>query len=657
MALSTRDCARLTGQTLQTMELFRPLRNIWNRAREFARASITASGLAWMSRYVYRYPTLMLMNLGARQPATRDWPLYRLPPPHFLIGYQYLVRVCNDYVFESRAYSRLVYRETVRLDQQIMDWSTLANCTYTVNAGAYHRFVDLDNFAETLRQVQQAVLAERVVADLALIRPMRGFGRTDMADARRVPVERLLQEQCMDLGACQDQAWGFAERIRIQQAGRRDLLVLTTIRRLRSAYFNFLLSLRPPVADPDPDAAGPSSRAPLSPAPEPPLSLPCDCDWLDAFLERFSDPVQAETVRAETAESTQRTISHVIDALSLPHRAPPGGLGLAGLAGGAFELRPRENGRAVTEEMRRRRGEVVRRFIDSLPLPTRRRRVARPAPPSPSPPPPSPGPEPEEEEEEPAPEPARAFAEEVRAAIAEAIRLLQDELTVSARNEQFFNFAVDFYEALAALERDDNINESTVRRWVIYFFVVEHVATTLNYLHHRLRLQRVFSRYVELNLAQIVMRARDDDGAVIYSRVWNEPGVDAFSRLMRRISVDLAATVGRAGRGELDEEEIERFMSDIAYREHSGDVDEILRQAALNDAAIQSVDLSFRFKMTGPVAFTQNPQIQDVNRRVVQHASDLNFRFQPLPELNDPVPLPPERPPRARPPLGPRRVL
>lgn len=652
---SARDCARLTGQTLHTMELFRPLRNIWNRAGEYARASTTAAGLTWMSRYVYRYPTLMLMNLAPRSPATERWPLYLYPPPHFLVGYQYLVRVCNDYVFETRAYSRLVYRETVRLNQQIVDWSTMANCAYTINAGAYHRFIDLENFDETLRQVQQAVLAERVVADLALIRPMRGFGRTEMADLppqrRHVPVERLLQEQCMDLGVCQDQAWGFADRIRIQQAGRRDLIILSTIRRLRCAYFNFLLSHSTGVNVCHSTA---EDNAHTRRPPHSILSLPCDCDWLEAFVERFSDPIEAATVRSESAESMHRLVSHVIDALSLPQPAPPGARPQLELTGGAFELRPRENGRAVTEEMRRRRGEVVRRFIESLPLPTRRRRVARPAPPSPSP-------EPEEMEEEMPPleesPPPRSFAEEVRAAVAEVIRLLQDELTVSARNEQFFNFAVDFYEAVAALERDGNVNESTVRRWVIYFFVVEHIATTLNYLHHNIRLQPVFTRHVELNLAQVVMRARDEDGGVIYSRVWNEPGIDAFSRLMRRISADLAATVGRAGRGELDEDEIEQFMADIAYREHSGDVDEILRQAAVNDANIQSVDLSFRFKVTGPVAFTQHPEIQRINRRVVQHATDLNLQFRPLPEPNDPVPLPPERRPAQRPPLGPRRVL
>ena len=157
-----------------------------------------------------------------------------------------------------------------------------------------------------------------------------------------------------------------------------------------------------------------------------------------------------------------------------------------------------------------------------------------------------------------------AFEREVRETVAELIRLLQDELTVAARNSQFFNFAVDFYEAMERLEALGNINEMTLRRWVMYFFVCEHIATTLNYLFQRLRNYAVFARHVELNVAQVVMRARDDTGDVVYSRVWNENGLNAFSQLMGRISNDLAATVERAGWGELQEEEMDQFMSEIA---------------------------------------------------------------------------------------------
>lgn len=608
------------------MDYFLPLRNIWNRVREFPRASTTAAGITWMSRYLYGYHRLMLEDLAPGAPATQRWPLYRQPPPHFLVGYQYLVRTCNDYVFDSRAFSRLRYSEVVQPGLQTVNWSLMANCTYTINTGAYHRFVDMDDFQETLTRVQQAILAERVVADLALVQPLRGVGVTRMEDSASASddIERLMHDYYKNLSRCQGQAWGMAERLRIQQAGPKDLVLLATIRRLKNAYFNYIISNR---------NSNSVHRAATC------LSLPCDCDWLDAFLERFSDPVDLDALTSPTPQ----LIRCIVSALSLPNGDPPH---YREMTGGVFTLRPRERGRAVTETMRRRRGEMIERFVDRLPVRRRRRRA---------PPPPPPEEEIEEvvmEEEEEEEEAPGDFEREVRATIAELIRLLEDELTVSARNAQFFNFAVDFYEAMERLEAIGDISEMPLRRWIMYFFVTEHIATTLNYLFQRLRNYAVFTRHVELNLAQVVMRARDADGDVVYSRVWNESGLGAFSQLMGRISNDLAATVERAGRGDLQEEEIEQFMSEIAYQDNSGDVQEILRQAAVNDAEIDSVELSFRFKVTGPVVFTQRRQIQDVNRRVVAHASALRAQHRDLPERHADVPLPP-LPAGPEPPLPP----
>lgn len=609
------------------MDYFLPLRNIWNRVREFPRASTTAAGITWMSRYLYGYHRLMLEDLAPGAPATQRWPLYRQPPPHFLVGYQYLVRTCNDYVFDSRAFSRLRYSEVVQPGLQTVNWSLMANCTYTINTGAYHRFVDMDDFQDTLTRVQQAILAERVVADLALVQPLRGVGVTRMEDSASASddIERLMHDYYKNLSRCQGQAWGMAERLRIQQAGPKDLVLLATIRRLKNAYFNYIISNR---------NSNSVHRAATC------LSLPCDCDWLDAFLERFSDPVDLDALTSPTPQ----LIRCIVSALSLPNGDPPH---YREMTGGVFTLRPRERGRAVTETMRRRRGEMIERFVDRLPVRRRRRRAP--------PPPPPPEEEIEEEvvmEEEEEEEAPGDFEREVRATIAELIRLLEDELTVSARNAQFFNFAVDFYEAMERLEAIGDISEMPLRRWIMYFFVTEHIATTLNYLFQRLRNYSVFTRHVELNLAQVVMRARDSDGEVVYSRVWNESGLGAFSQLMGRISNDLAATVERAGRGDLQEEEIEQFMSEIAYQDNSGDVQEILRQAAVNDAEIDSVELSFRFKVTGPVVFTQRRQIQDVNRRVVAHASALRAQHRDLPERHADVPLPP-LPAGPEPPLPP----
>uniref|UniRef100_A0AAU7E1F1 Preterminal protein n=1 Tax=Cardioderma bat adenovirus TaxID=3141913 RepID=A0AAU7E1F1_9ADEN len=605
---SSQDCARLTGQSVYTIEVFSPLRNIWNLARNYARAATTAPGVTWLSRHVYHYHRLMLLNLAPREPATQRWPLFLYPPPHFLVGYHYVVKTANDYVFDTRAYSRIRYAEIHGPMQQMMNWSVMANCSYTINTAAYHRFVDLENFQETLEQVQQAVLAERVVADLAIARPLRGFGVTHMGRERNVPVERLLQDYYKNLSQCQSEAWGLADRIRLHQAGQKDLVILRTIKRLKTAFFNFLVS---------------------PPAENTKLSLPCDCCWLDAFVDKFTDPELCEFARIQRLPA-QTITKCIISALTLPAPNPTPSL----LSGGAFELRPREDGRAVTEQMRRRRGEVIERFVDRLPI-RRRRRRRRAEPPAAA----------EEEDREPGegavqePEEPRTFEEEVRETVAQVVRLLEEELTTTARNAQFFNFAVDFYRVIQRLEAMGNINETTVRRWVMYFFVTEHIATTLNYLNHQLRLYPPFARWVELNIAQLVMRARGADGEVVYSRVWNETGLHAFRAVMNRVAVDLAATVERAGVGELEEEELEQFMQDIAFHENSGDIGEIVRQVETNDAQIESIELSFRFKVTGPVVFTQNREIQHINRRVIATASNLHAQALPLPQHNEAVQL------------------
>lgn len=541
------------------------------------------------------------MNLSPMAESTRGWPLYTYPPPHFLVGYQYIIRVCNEYIFDQRVFSSLKFTELISPHQRLVNWSMLSNCSYTINTGAYHRFVDFENFAETLNQVQQAILADRVIADLAALQPLQGYGLNHIGNERNVPLEEILQSQYTDLGQCQDNAWGMAERIRIQRSGRKDLIILKTIRELKTAYFQYILNsteLNPREA----------------------LSLPCDCDWLDAFKEKFADHGQLSSQQLSQIP-VQTLLKAVTDALCLPGPTPL----TTPLRGGAFELRPREGGLAVTEQMRRNRGEMIERFVDRLPIRRRRRR---------QPPPPQGDDEAEEEEGH------LTFEEEVRAAVAEAIQALQDELTAAARNQPFFNFAIDFYNVLQRLEQLGDVNELTVRRWVMYFFVMEHIATTLNYLHFHLRNVAPFNRYVELNLAQLVMRARDEQGSVIYSRVWNEQNADAFENIMRRVSTDLAATVERAGHGDLDAEEIERFMSDIAYQENSGDVQEILRQVEMNDTDVDSIELSFRFRMVGPVAFSQHPEIQRINRRVVVLATQMRRNRQDLPELNAQVALP-----------------
>lgn len=553
----------------------------------------------------------MLYNLAPREPATEGWPLFNYPPPHLLVGYQYLVKTCNDYVFDSRAYSRLRYSEIKGRNYAAMRWTVIADCAYGLNTGAYHRFVNLEDFETTLQQVQQAILTDRIMADLAALRPLRGFGQGNLAS-----IEELFDGYYRQLPVCQEDAWGLCERLRLHHAQRRDITVLQAIRKLKTAFFNFLLS-------------GTRQQL-LSSDLQPPVSLPSDCDWLDAFVERFTNPDLCSLAILQQLPAGH-TIRAVIAALSLPLCLPlPNHL-----QGGAFVLRPRENGRAVTEEMRRRRGEVIERFIDRLPGRRRRR------PPRASSPPDDELPTGEDIEQE--NNNSVAFRNEIRNTIAETIRLLQEELTAAARQEGFFNFTVDFYEVFLQLEAADLINEDTLRRWVMYFFIVEHIATTLNYLHHNLSLFPPAARRLEIDFAQIVMRARDNTGAVVFHRVWSEPGGSGFLTLMRRVTTDACAAIRHAGQRMEDEGDLEHLLAEMAFHEDSGDIQEVVRQTEAADVNVDSVDLSFRFRVTGPVAFSQNAEIQTLNTRVVAFATQQHTRGIPLPQHNERVTLPPAR--------------
>lgn len=671
------EVANLCGQNIYTVEVFRPLRNIYNTTRFYAPAAVTRAGLDWLSSSVYRYPHLMLMVLTPATPAVQGWPCYSWPPPHLLVGYQYLVLTCNDYAFDDRTLSRISYRERQSEHFRAMDWQCLANCAYTVNVGAYLRFLDVDDFENSLMAMQQALIGDRIVADLQMANPMRGLGRWNLPGQEEQDREEAQQEQqetpslasvlsnrYRRLAACGPSVWGLSRRAHraITPHNTHDLAVLAAIRDLRSAYYRYLLA----------DAAH-SARDPHQPS----VDLPLDSRWLTRFVEIFSrDPAsQPDEQPGPSSAARERqaadwralpnardTLACAIDAIALPCPLPPT---VHSLVGGAVTLRPRDpvTGRAMTAAMRRARGEAVQQFIDSLPIPRRRRRPREASPPPSPPEPEMMPPEHEDEDDEeyddeydeegrPRSPSPRDFRREVRAAVSAAIAALQEELTDAARDDSFFAFNIDFYQAMLRLDQLNDINETTLQRWVMYFFICEHIATTLNYLHSRLRLQPIASRHLRLLIGQVVMRARDRDGEVIFSRVWNENGDDALRRVMARITRDLAATVERAGIAEIDDADLEAFMEDIAYQDNSGDVEEIVRQVTMNDSDVDSVELSFRCKLQGPVAFTNNQVIRDLNRRVVLECERLAAAAQPLPQLHAPHgPLPP-LPPAA--PVGPR---
>ncbi|AP_000343.1 pTP [Murine mastadenovirus A] len=631
--ISPLDCARLTGQRIYTMEVFRPLRNIWNRIGALPPVAVSAPGVTWLSRFVYNYPQLMLLDLAPRAPATRHWPLYSYPPPHFLVGYEYVVRAFNDYEFDTRTYSRITYLETRRQGIQLLDWLCLATASYTINISAYRRFLNVDDedadMGERFLAIQRSILADRIIADFGLQHRarMEGLGLPDGNSPVPVPLRHLMRH-------CQPSSWGFAQFCRSPppaqppeeegQSAENAATLLSLIARIRSAYFLFLLHALTlaPETDLPPDAFARTL-----------WSLPVNSqNWLSSWFEFYSND-QVDLSELLGHLPLRQILPLLMDCLSLPSPSPslpPAGL----LAGGAI-LRPREDGRAVTASMLRRRGEAVVNFIESLPIPTRRRR--------PRPPPSPPSPLQDDEEEE-----AVDFVQAIRAAVQESIEILQEELTDHARQQNFFTFALRFYATLENLIDEDMINEASLHRWIMYFFTTEHVATTLNYLHYQLNHRLMAQRHLNLELSQIILRARDVQGTLVFSRVFSELGYDSMTAVMQRLVRELTASIPHAGRQNIEQGEIEHLMDAIDHPEDSGDITDILQQIEANDNDIDSMELSFRFRLSGPVVFTGNQRIQTLTRRVSQEATRLRQQRRPMPMHNQAHVLPPEDVPERR---------
>ncbi|ACJ14509.1 TP [Murine adenovirus 3] len=612
------ECARLTGQRIYTMEVFRPLRNIWNRIGVLPPVAVSAAGVSWLSRFVYNYPHLMLLDLSPRSPATLNWPLYNYPPPHFLIGYEYMIRVFNNYVFDVRTYSRITYLETRRQGVQLLDWLCLATSSYTVDVGAYRRFMDEGNFEEQALRIHQSILFDRIMADLAMQRQtaMEGLGLPEINNPIPVSLQQPMRH-------CSPSSWGFSEHCRLppsaqppeeeDQNTESAATILDLIARIRSAYFCFLLHALASSQEYD---LPPQIHIPT------PWSLPENEQWFPSWLRFYTESQEIWKNLLQNLP-IQNVIPLILDSLSLPNHSPA--LPQHAMLHGGAVLRPRENGRAVTASMLRRRGEAVINFIESLPFPTRRRRPR---------PPPSPEVEEEDIEEE-------NFVHAIRRVVQEIIEALQEELTDHARQQQFFSFTIPFYATLERLIDDELITESVLRRWMMYFFITEHVATTLNYLHHELLHRRLAQRHINLEMTQIIMRARDEEGNLLFSRVFSELGYDSMTEVMQRLVRELTASVPHAGRGEVEQGEVASLMEAIEHPEDSGDIADILKQFGNDDSDVDSVELSFRFRLSGPVVFTQNQQIQTLTRRVSQEATRLRQAHLPMPNLNQVHALPP----------------
>ena len=611
-------------------------------------ALVNPNSVALVSR-LYDYRLMQLRDLSPGGPNVAAYPYHRLPPPHLLLGYQYMHRALNDYFFENRVFMQLGYESPPAQRPRRLFWTCLTDCSYSVNVGAYMRFLDLDNFHDSFQQMHNAVLMDRIASDMAHVH-LRGrgvdvarsgdvvgggddlvaaVGEDDGDGAAAAAAAAAARSHLSGSGAA-----GLQNDILLRAASRDDAVLLEAIRRLRVALCHYLFCYARERFNtentyrflPGSDVFG-------------------EENWLTLFTDAFAELDTQSLLRQAAldprdhhAEEPAETMARCfVSTLATGQDYDAESRGRGGFSGGAIVLRnrrvtdrrglrPRDRtGRAITaSQVRRVRRRAVREFIDRLPRVIRRRRVSRPEPAveeeepmvegeeeEPVPPPPA-----EEEEEE-------TLLDEVIRTVLEAIDALQEELTGAARRHELFRFTNDFYRLLLQTRDADIalVTESFLRKWVLYFFLAEHVASTLYYLYTHFISNREFRRYVDVTTLQVLLVGWDVNAEPVFKRIWSEQSNPAtiFETLWSRILRDFLMMVERTGQFEgMDEADQQLFLSDIQYRDRSGDIEEVLKQLNLSEEFIDSIDISFRIKFRGIVAINTNDDITANLRRVLR---------------------------------------
>lgn len=612
-------------------------------------ALVHPNSVALVSR-LYDYRLMQLRDLSPGGPNVAAYPYHRLPPPHLLLGYQYMHRALNDYFFENRVFMQLGYESPPAQRPRRLFWTCLTDCSYSVNVGAYMRFLDLDNFHDSFQQMHNAVLMDRIASDMAHVH-LRGrgvdvarsgdvvgggddlaaaaVGEDDGDGAAAAAAAAVARSHLSGSGAA-----GLQNDILLRAASRDDAVLLEAIRRLRVALCHYLFCYARERFNtentyrflPGSDVFG-------------------EENWLTLFTDAFAELDTQSLLRQAAldprdhdAEEPAETMARCfVSTLATGQDYDAESRGRGGFSGGAIVLRnrrvtdrrglrPRDRtGRAITaSQVRRVRRRAVREFIDRLPRVIRRRRVPRPEPVEEE------EPMVGEEEEEPVPPPPAAEEEEeetlldeVIRTVLEAIDALQEELTGAARRHELFRFTNDFYRLLLQTRDADIalVTESFLRKWVLYFFLAEHVASTLYYLYTHFISNREFRRYVDVTTLQVLLVGWDVNAEPVFKRIWSEQSNPAtiFETLWSRILRDFLMMVERTGQFEgMDEADQQLFLSDIQYRDRSGDIEEVLKQLNLSEEFIDSIDISFRIKFRGIVAINTNDDITANLRRVLR---------------------------------------
>lgn len=571
----------LTGQTIETLEFMNGTLDVNDRA---VRENVTTSmfGIYWASRH-YEYQVTQLLNLSLRGPVVRNPPFNGWPPPNLLLGYKYVANMTEQYLFDRRMFSNFTYvPEGTR-----RRWTVLTDCSYTVNTGAMSRMLEggIENFEQAATQIQQAVLMDRVASSIASASiEMQGFGLN-----HAIALQNANRIATLTGGTV------FTEAYKSKNMTQRDIAVVRHIRKMKTALMNYLVlkKIKPYLCN-----------LPLE-----------DENWLIQFQHQFCD-----LFKPNNEEIKNITLQELVIIMMCGKKARND------IRGGAMRLRsgtrlglpwllrPRIRGRAITRP--------VYRFINQLPPRTRQAsgRRSRPAPQR------TPPPEAEREEEssdfelDPEDLSREESPEEedvILATVHTLIQELEHELAPNALGSDFFEFADVFYQIMEEALASETVTDTFVMQWAIYFFILEHVASTLYYYNEQLHTEIAEGgeEFFGLAFAQIILRARSVEGNVIFTRVWYSANDLALQNIIRRMTNEIAELVRHTDQApNMDANEIDNLLEQPAFYERSGDVAGLIDQITNGVLGADSIELSFRLKFHGLVTFSRNAAIRGAVR-------------------------------------------
>lgn len=533
-------------------------------------------GLTWCSRF-FNYQTKMLENLAPDSPAVQQPPFNKLPPAHLLIGYAYLVNVNNNYHFSQRTYTRLKYESHVNQMRRPRNfWSILSDCSYILDTSS----IALGDLEENLTTIQREILLNRIVADMQAREDLNLIGSGITLQPEAIENVRLqndlntLHRKTLDQFL---QGPNFALTQQYYYETEKDRITHRYINLILKVLTNFIYNWY---------YATTKEYLPF-----------CD-NWLPLLCQKFQEwmPINEEYMHSFLLAKKAYNSSFKNWKKELK--------GGARLRSGTrtdlpWQLRQRQDGRAVTQDMRRNRGQIVESFINSLPL---IRRIRRPISP------------PEEEEEEDAGEGPSGLQEEEETLGEEMLRILQiilnelrQELTETAREHEIFNFAQQFYDLFLEANRSNRVNPDFVRRFFFYFFLMEHISSTLYYYHALLNLNVPFRQNVNFNYIQVIITGTDANGRVNLHRIWHNNNISPFLRIYRHILRDLLIITNRTEITSAIEEQ--NLLAALEHRPESGDPNDLLQQARLQEEEVKSVQINFKLSPLGLVTTTTNRAI------------------------------------------------